>query len=83
MPDIPWGQQHSWPCTTTGQILGKSKSFNCSVLMYAVLSFRVRLANFLAPVASETNMGGPLGWIAGFGIDGIVDVSEDTLTILN
>ena len=36
--------------------------------------FRVRLANFLAPVASETNMGGPLGWIAGFGVDGILDV---------
>jgi len=34
---------------------------------------RVRLANFLAPVASEANMGGPLGWIAGLGIDGIVD----------
>jgi len=37
---------------------------------------RVRLANFLAPVASEANMGGPLGWIAGLGIDGIVDVIE-------
>merc|ERR1712241_1385126 len=34
---------------------------------------KVRLANFLAPVASEANMGGPLGWIAGLGIDGIVD----------
>ena len=34
----------------------------------------MRLANFLAPVSSEANMGGPLGWIAGLGIDGIVDV---------
>jgi len=34
---------------------------------------KIRLANFLAPVASETNMGGPLGWIAGLGIDAIVD----------
>ena len=44
----------------------------------AVLSSRVILANFLAPVASEANMGGPLGWIAGLGIDGILDVSYDT-----
>merc|ERR1711872_1016863 len=34
---------------------------------------KVRLANFLAPVASEANMGGPLGWIAGLGIDWLVD----------
>jgi len=34
---------------------------------------RVRLANLIAPVASEANMGGPLGWIAGLGIDGIAD----------
>jgi len=34
---------------------------------------KIRLANFLAPVASEANMGGPLGWIAGLGIDGILD----------
>merc|ERR1712123_243854 len=27
---------------------------------------KVKLANFLAPVASESDMGGPLGWIAGF-----------------
>ena len=30
------------------------------------------MANFLAPVASESDMGGPLGWIAGF-MDGIFD----------
>merc|ERR1712215_430159 len=35
---------------------------------------KVRLANFLAPVASEANMGGPPGWIAGLGIDGMMDV---------
>merc|ERR1719228_1511090 len=27
---------------------------------------KVRLANFLAPVSSEANLGGPLGWIAKF-----------------
>ena len=33
---------------------------------------RIRLANLLAPVTSETNMGGPLGWIAEAG--DIIDV---------
>jgi lysosomal acid lipase/cholesteryl ester hydrolase len=28
---------------------------------------RVRLANFLAPVSSEANLGGPLGWLAQYG----------------
>jgi len=43
---------------------------------------RVRLANFLAPVASEADMGGPLGWIAGF-MNGIFDVIlEDLLTMM-
>jgi len=37
------------------------------------LAARVRLAGLLAPVASEANMGGPLGWLAGLGIDGILD----------
>merc|ERR1712142_1190096 len=41
---------------------------------------KIRLANFLAPVASESDMGGPLGWIAGF-MGGIFDwVLEDLLT---
>merc|ERR1711971_863576 len=38
---------------------------------------RIRLANLLAPVTSETNMGGPLGWIAEAG--GIID---DILTLM-
>merc|ERR1711970_668133 len=43
---------------------------------------KVRLANFLAPVASESAMGGPLGWIAGF-MDGIFDwVLEDLLNMM-
>jgi hypothetical protein len=33
---------------------------------------RVRLANFLAPVASESDMGGPIGWLAGF-MNGFLD----------
>lgn len=32
-----------------------------------IFTSRVRLANFLAPVTSEANMGGPLGWIADYG----------------
>ena len=40
------------------------------------LAARVRLAGLLAPVASEANMGGPLGWLAGLGIDGILDVGS-------
>merc|ERR1712241_900443 len=38
---------------------------------------KIRLANLLAPVTSETNMGGPLGWIAEAG--GIID---DILTLM-
>jgi len=43
---------------------------------------KVRLANFLAPVASESEMGGPIGWLAGF-MDGIFDwVLEDLLNMM-
>jgi len=38
---------------------------------------KVRLANFLAPVSSEANLGGPLGWIASFG-----DAIDDILTMM-
>lgn len=34
------------------------------------------MANFLAPVASEANMSGPLGWIADSWIEGIMEVSS-------
>ena len=36
---------------------------------------RIRLANLLAPVAGEANMGGPLGWIADSILYGMLDVS--------
>merc|ERR1719341_187728 len=43
---------------------------------------KVKLANFLAPVASESEMGGPIGWLAGF-MDGIFDwVLEDILNMM-
>jgi len=46
------------------------------------IGLKIRLANFLAPVASESAMGGPLGWIAGF-MDGIFDwVLEDLLNLM-
>ena len=73
MLDILWAPQPSWLCTTTDQILGKSK-LSLFFSSNFILNFRIRLANLLAPVASEANMGGPLGWIAGLGIDSIVDV---------
>ena len=38
--------------------------------------YRIRLANLLAPVAGEANMGGPLGWIADSWIAGMLDVSD-------
>merc|ERR1712198_316163 len=38
---------------------------------------RIRLANLLAPVTSETNMGGPLGWIAEAG-----EIIDDILTLM-
>merc|ERR1712055_157185 len=38
---------------------------------------KVRLANFLAPVTSEVNMGGALGWIAGAGW-----LIDDILTLM-
>jgi len=42
---------------------------------------KVRLANFLAPVATQTAMGGPMGWIAGFmgGIFG--NIAEDIVNM--
>ena len=52
------------------------------LLLVLIIFPRVRLANFLAPVASEANMGGPLGWIAGLGIDGIVDVRTMFLSLV-
>jgi len=39
------------------------------------LGAKIRLANLLAPVAGEANMGGPLGWIADSWIAGMLDVS--------
>ena len=36
---------------------------------------RIRLANLLAPVAGEANMGGPLGWISDSILYGMIDVS--------
>ena len=51
-------------------------NFNPIIKLIVLFLIRVRLANFLAPVASEANMGGPLGWISGLGIDGLVDVIE-------
>ena len=38
---------------------------------------RIRLANLLAPVAGEANMGGPLGWIADSILYGMLDVSQN------
>ena len=35
---------------------------------------RIRLANLLAPVAGEANMGGPIGWIADSWIEGMLEV---------
>ena len=44
---------------------------------------RVRLANFLAPVSSEANLGGPLGWIADYadniGVSSIFKRKQNTL----
>jgi len=37
------------------------------------LGAKIRLANLLAPVAGEANMGGPLGWIADSWIAGMLD----------
>ena len=39
------------------------------------------MANFLAPVAGEANMGGPLGWIADSWVAGMLDVSGFYLPI--
>jgi len=37
------------------------------------LGEKIRLANLLAPVAGEANMGGPLGWIADSWVAGMLD----------
>lgn len=37
------------------------------------------MANFLAPVASEANMSGPLGWIADSWIEGIMEVISNRI----
>merc|ERR1719369_452446 len=43
---------------------------------------KIKLANLLAPVAGESAMGGPLGWIAGF-MGGIFDhIIEDLLNMM-
>ena len=43
---------------------------------------RIRLANLLAPVAGEANMGGPLGWIADSILYGMLDVGHSALLLL-
>ena len=68
---IQWVQLHLWLCTTIDLMLEKSIP-NFALLFCQYNPFRVRLANFLAPVASEKEMAGPLGWIAGF-MDGLFD----------
>jgi len=37
------------------------------------LGAKIRLANLLAPVAGEANMGGPIGWIADSWIEGMLE----------
>lgn len=37
------------------------------------LAAKIRLANLLAPVAGEANMGGPIGWIADSWIEGMLE----------
>ena len=49
---------------------------------YTLYSDRIRLANFLAPVASEANMSGPLGWIADSWIEGIMEVYSVTIWLV-
>ena len=55
-----------------------AKYERCQLILISspkMLYLRIRLANLLAPVAGEANMGGPIGWIADSWIEGMLEVS--------